>query len=127
MDATQTSSTSAQAPSGPRKARHLIDFDAPRPAPSEQRGSWSLTRVQRWVASTLIVTTALHMAAGASLAAMTLQIPMRSAQIGLNIIAIIFGVLGVAAGLAVHKHKILCWWLLLGALPGVIGMWLTLR
>lgn len=112
----------------PRKRpRHLMDPDAPRrqrDLAAEQR---SLTRVQRWVMSVLIVTTILHLSFGVVVAAMFLPKPVLSAQIGLNVIAAAFGVMAVVAGLLIHGRKPLSPWLLLGVLPGVIGLWLTLR
>ena len=43
------------------RRRHLMDPDNPRPAPS---GSMSLSQVQKWVMSVLVVTTILHLVVG---------------------------------------------------------------
>ena len=86
----------------------------------------SLSRVQQWVLSTLAVTTILHLSAGLVLAAMFLDDRGRSSQIGLDVIAGIFGVLAVAAARAIHRRPILTPWLLVGVVPGVVGVWLTL-
>ena len=51
-------------PEQPRKARHLIDFDAPATPRDAARDAASLTRVQRWVMSVLAVTTVGHLAVG---------------------------------------------------------------
>ena len=83
-------------PARPRKARHLIDLDAPRPVRNVRQEKASLTRVQQWVMSTLAVTTGLHMAAGLILAAMFLDERGTVSQVGLNVIAGIFGVLSTA-------------------------------
>jgi hypothetical protein len=109
-----------------RRRRHLIDPDAPRPVRDPRAEHRSLTRVQRWVMSTLAVTTILHLSAGLVLAAMFLPEPKLSAEIGLNVIAGAFGVIAVIAALAVHQRRIFSWWLLLGLLPTIIGLRLTL-
>ena len=109
----------------PRRARHLIDPTAPRPARDLCRERESLTRVQQWVMSTLAVTTGLHMAAGLILAAMFLDERGPGSQIGLNVIAGVFGVLSVAAALAIHRRPWLSPWLLVGVLPTFVGLWLT--
>jgi hypothetical protein len=109
----------------PRKARHLIDLDAPRPVRNVRQEKASLTRVQQWVMSTVVVTFALHMSAGLILAAMALEERGTTAQVGLNVIAGAFGVLGVAAALAIHRRRPLSAWLLVGTLPCFVGLWLT--
>jgi hypothetical protein len=76
--------------------------------------------------SSLAVTTILHLSVGLILAAMFLPHPSLAAQIGLNVIAGAFGVIAVAAALAIHGHRIASWWLLLGLLPTAAGCWLTL-
>jgi hypothetical protein len=113
------------APPRPRKARHLIDLDAPRPVRNVRQESASLTRVQQWVMSTVVVTMALHMSAGLILAAMALEERGTTAQVGLNVIAGAFGVLGVAAALAIHRRRPLSAWLLAGTIPCFVGLWLT--
>jgi hypothetical protein len=105
-----------------RRARHLIDPANP-PAPS--RYSTELSSVQTWVLSTLAVTTILHMSAGLVVAAAFAQ--AMDARIGLLVIAGLFGVVSVAAGLAIHKRRILSWWLLLGWLPSIVGAWIVFR
>ena len=112
--------------SAPRRARHLMDPNAPRPGRDRQAEVHSLTRVQQWVMSTLAVTTILHLSAGLILAALFLDDRGTSSQIGLDVIAGLFGVIAVAAGLAIHRRSILTPWLAVGFLPGLIGLWLTL-
>lgn len=113
----------------PAKRRsHLIDFDAPRPvrdpsAVAEEEAK--LTRVKQWVTSTLAITTLLHLAVGCVFAALTL--PGRSSQIGLCVIAGIFGIFSVAAGLAIHRRSLLSPWLLLGTIPTMVGIWVINR
>jgi uncharacterized membrane protein len=110
----------------PPRRKHLMDPDAPR-RPTTPAAQKRLTRVQRWVMSTLVVTTILHLAAGLVIAAMFLSEPRLDAQIGLNVIAAAFGVMAVAVALAIHGRSLLSPWLLVGVLPGVLGLWLTLR
>lgn len=88
--------------------------------PQPQRpGSMSLTQVQRWVMSSLAVSTILHLAAGVVLAA--LYVDTLDSQIGLLVVASAFGALAVAVGFMIHQRRPLTPWLLLGVLPGTIG------
>lgn len=111
----------------PRRARHLMDPNAPRPVRDQSREDRSLTRVQRWVMSVLAVSTIAHLAGGIVLAALTIDDPQPGARVGLCIIAGAFGVLSVAVGLAIHGRRVLSPWLILGVLPTVIGLWLLQR
>jgi hypothetical protein len=121
--------SSASTPSTPprKRPRHLLDpseLGRPRDLAAERR---SLTRVQQWVMSVLAVTTILHMSGGLVLAAVFLPEERGvSAQIGLNVIAAVFGMLAIAVGLAIHRRRVLSPWLALGVLPGLVGIWLTL-
>jgi hypothetical protein len=103
----------------PRRAKHLLDPHHPRPP---QRYSTSLSTVQTWVLSTLVVITILHMSAGVLVAALLVDSSKTDAQIGLSIIAGLFGVAAVAAGLAIHRRSLLSGWLLLGWIPTVAGI-----
>jgi hypothetical protein len=114
------------APPVQKRRRHLMDPNAPRPVRDPDAEDRSLTTVQRWVMSTLAVTTILHLSAGVIIAAATQSDPPLSAQIGLNIIAGALGVMAVVAALAIHGRSILSWWLLLGAVPTAVGLSLTL-
>jgi hypothetical protein len=110
----------------PRRPRHLLD-------PADLRGSHqrsigtakALTNVQRWVMSVLVVTTILHFSAGIAVAAVLIDDNRADARIGLNVLAAVTGVLGVAAGRAIHGKRLLSPWLLLGLLPGIVGAVLT--
>jgi len=84
----------------------------------------SLGRVQRWVISTLAVTTILHLAVGLVVAAMFIDDSRLDSRIGLLCIAGAFGVISVLAGLAIHGQRLLSPWLLLGPLPAVVGAYL---
>ncbi len=104
----------------PRRRRHLMDPANP-VRPVDDR---SLTHVQRWVASTLAVFTIAHLALGIVLAAYETPASATAARIGLTVIAGAFGVIAVGAGLAIHRHRLLSPWLLLGLLPAAAGLWL---
>jgi hypothetical protein len=103
-----------------------MDPNAPRPVRDPVRQQERLHRVQRWVMSSLAVTTILHMSAGLIVGAMLLDDPKPGAEVGLNVIAAAFGVMAVAAFLGIHRRSILSPWLALGLIPGAIGLWLTL-
>jgi hypothetical protein len=83
--------------------------------------------VQRWVLSALAVTTILHLAAGVVFAAYFMDASRTDARIGLNAIAGVIGVFAVAAGRLIHQKSAASSWLLLGLIPGLVGVWLVLR
>ncbi len=115
-----------QAPAPAPRRKHLMDPNAPRAVRDPVREQQSLNRVQRWVMSALAVTTILHMSAGLVLGAMSIDDPQPGAEVGLNLIAAAFGVMAVAAFLGIHRRSMVSPWLLLGLVPGVVGLWLTL-
>ena len=85
---------------------HLLDLDAPRRIVQDpEKDARDLARVQRWVMSTLAVTT--------------------SSKVGLNVIAGIFGAFAIAVGRAIHGKRIVSPWLLLAVVPTAVGLWLT--
>ena len=105
---------------------HLLDLDAPRRVIQDpEKDARDLARVQRWVMSTLAVTTILHLAVGLVVAAVMLDDAPDSSKIGLTVIAGIFGSMAVATGLAIHGKRIVSPWLLLGVVPTAVGLWLT--
>ncbi len=110
-----------ESPARPRR-RHLIDPSNPPPPPTKA----SLSHVQQWVMSVLAGTTILHLSLGLLLAAWYIEGDQLVPVIGLEVIAGIFGVLAVATGLAIHRRPVLSPWLLLGTLPGVVGIIVTL-
>ncbi|QBX56125.1 hypothetical protein EXE58_12055 [Nocardioides seonyuensis] len=126
-DTTATPATATPTTVTPRRARHLMDPDAPRPARDQAREDRSLSRVQRWVMSVLAVTTIGHLAGGIVLAALTIDDPQPGARVGLCVIAGAFGVLAVVVGLAIHGRRLLSPWLLVGLLPTVVGLLLLQR
>lgn len=100
----------------PRPRKHLMVPGAP---PRQRTDAMSLSQVQRWVISTLVVSTILHLAAGLVLAAM--YVDTLDAQIGLVAIAGAFGVISVVVALMIHQKNPLSPWLALGVLPAVVG------
>ena len=107
----------------PRRARHLLDPDNPRPARPSSR-AMSTERVQMWVASALVVTTLGHLAAGIVVAAFYLDSSRTGARVTLLVIAGIFGVIAVAVARAIHRRPLLSGWLVVGWLPTAIGCYL---
>lgn len=108
----------------PRRARHLMDPNAPRRV-RDPHAEARLARVQQWVLSSLAVTTILHMSVGLIVGAMFLDEQDLTGRVGLSVIAGGFGVMSVAVGLAIHRRSMRSPWLLLGALPLLAGLWLT--
>src|SRR3546814_1038461 len=62
------------------------------------------------------------MQVGRILGAMAIGEGHTDAQVGLMVIATIFGMLAVAAGMAIHQRHPLSPWLLLGLVPTLIGI-----
>ena len=105
-----------------------MDPDNPRREvrkPSDS-GPMHLEPVQKWVLSALAFTTIIHMAGGLVIAAMYVDDSRTDAQIGLNILAAAFGVIAVAVARAIHQRKLVSPWLLLGLVPGIVGLFLVL-
>lgn len=105
-----------------------MDPDNPRrEVKSAATGAMHLEPVQKWVLSVLAATTIVHLAVGLVIAALYVDDSRTDAQIGLNILAGAFGVIAVAVFRAIHQWKMFSLWLLLGVVPTVVGLWLTLR
>jgi hypothetical protein len=83
----------------------------------------SLGRVQKWVLSTLAVSTIFHLAAGLVVAA--LYVDTLDAQIGLLAISGAFGVIAIAVGVLIHQRSPLTPWLALGLIPPAVGAFLV--
>lgn len=111
----------------PRRRRHLIDPDAPRPVRDRASEDKSLTRVQRWVMSALVVTLILHLVMGLIVAAVLIDDPRPGARVGLCVISGAFGVIAVALALLIHGKRPLSPWLLLGLVPSAVGIVLVSR
>ena len=88
--------------SGPPAVRkHLMTPGQPRP---QQRDSMSLGSVQRWVMSTLITITILHLSAGVVVAAYFSD--KLVSQIGLLVISALFGLIAVSVGTGFSMVKV---------------------
>lgn len=116
----------ADPPTPPRRARHLIDPTAP-PRRRDPHADARLARVQQWVMSALAVTTLAHLCAGLVIAALFLDEEETVARVGLSVIAGAFGVMAVGIARAIHRRPPLSPWLVAGMLPAVVGVWLVLR
>ena len=101
-----------------------MDPNAPRKAP-DPKDLERLQRVQRRVMSVLLVTTVLHLSVGLVIAADHVDEDRLDARIGLNVIATAFMVGGIAATLLINHRSWKSPWLLLGLLPGIVGIWWT--
>ena len=102
----------------PKPRRHLMTPGQP-PRATRQDQERSLTNVQKWVMSTLVVSTILHLAAGLVLAAA--YVDPTSSKVGLLVIAGAFGVIAVAAGMLIHQKSLRSPWLALGLLVPLVG------
>jgi hypothetical protein len=97
-----------------------MDPANPRPRVSARPGM-SLSTVQMWVLSVLVVSTMLHFAGGLVLAAFYVDDDRTDAQVGLLVLAGVFGILSVLAGALIHRKRLFGWWLGLGLLPALVG------
>ena len=79
----------------------------------------SLTSVQRWVMSSLVAMTILHLSAGVVVAAYFSS--RLDARIGLLVISAAFGLVAFEAALLIHRHRLVSWWLLPGLVPAAVG------
>ena len=99
-----------------------MDPNAPR-KPADPEDLARLQRVQRRVLAALTITTVLHLAVGFIIAADHVDADRLDAQLALIAIGTAFGIGGIAATLAILRRSMLSWWLALGVLPGVLGVW----
>jgi hypothetical protein len=102
---------------------HLLDpNNLPKPSPRAQQ---SLSNVQRWVMSSLAVTTIAHLVAGLIIAAWFIEEARTDARVGLLVIAGAFGAIAIAAFRAIHQKSIASPWLALGAIPSAaVAFWM---
>jgi len=108
----------------PTRRRHLMDPAHPQRPSVESR---EITHVQQWVLSVLVTTTILHLSAGLAFAGVFADGSRPGAGVGLNVLASVCGVGAVLAARLIHRRKPLSWWLLLGLLPGLVGLWFVLH
>lgn len=115
--------------------KHLIDpatlqpgAQRPRQRPEErQRDLEKLTRVKQWVTSALLVTTMFHLSVGLMIAAYFTDEDRTDARIGLNVLAGILWIAGIAGARAIHKKSPVSLWLVAGLALPALGLYLTLR
>jgi hypothetical protein len=82
-----------------------------------------LERVQRWVMSGLLLTTAFVLAGG--LALLTGHVHRAGSTPGLLAISCVVGVLAVAGVRGINQKPVLTPWLLLGLVPALLMGWLV--
>jgi hypothetical protein len=103
------------------RSKHLLDLNTPPRARQAQRPSMSLTRVQQWVASTVIL-----------IVGMGITIPLAGispfieegqgapgAAVGLWVMSVVWGLATMVGVLVVLRHRLLSPWLLVGIIPAV--------
>jgi hypothetical protein len=88
--------------------------------------SREITRVQQWVLSVLVATTIAHLSVGLAVAGVYADGSRPGAGVGLNILAGVSGVAGLVAARLIHRRTPFAWWVLLGLLPGLVGLWVVL-
>lgn len=82
-----------------------------------------VVRVQRWVASALVMTVTYLLAGGlALLSATSTQTGARPGLLGISVVAGLMGVVGMRL---INAKPILTGWLVLGALPAAFGWFVT--
>jgi hypothetical protein len=82
--------------------------------------------VRQWVLSVLVTTTVLHLSAGLAIAGVFADGSRPGAGVGLNVLASVCGVGAVLAARLIHGRRPMSWWLLLGLVPGLVGLWFVL-
>jgi hypothetical protein len=103
-----------------RRRRHLMDPAHPQRSSVDSR---EITRVRQWVLSVLVTTTVLHLSAGLAIAGVFADGSRPGAGVGLNVLASVCGVGAVLAARLIHGRRPMSWWLLLGLVPGLVGLW----
>jgi FtsH-binding integral membrane protein len=83
-----------------------------------------IDRVQKWVMSALMLTTAVIFAVGLALLAANNDRP--GAKPGLLIIAGAVGLLAFGAARVIHQKSVVSPWLLVGVLPAAVGWYFVL-
>jgi len=115
--------------------KHLIDPATLQPGaqrtrqrPEErQRDLEKLARVKEWVTSALVLTTMFHLSVGLIIAAIYTDSDRTDARIGLNVIAGVLWIAGIAGARAIHHKKPVSLWLAAGIVMPAIGLFLTFR
>ena len=112
-----------------KRPRHLMDPDDLRREVIRPTGpgALALEPVQQWVLSVLAATTIGLLAAGLAMGASTVDESRTGVRAGLSILAGVFGVVAVAVFRGSHQKRFLSPWLLLGLVPGTVGIFVVLR
>lgn len=112
----------------PRRARHLMDPNAPRKRVTPEDVA-RLEHVQRTVMSVLVATTILHLSAGMVIGAFFIDDTERVAQVGLCLVGGAFGVLALLAAYVIHRKPITltraATALAVGCVPALIGLYVV--
>ena len=93
---------------------------------SPSLASREITVVQQWVLSVLVATTILHLSVGLALAGVLADGSRPGAGVGLNVLASVCGVGAVVAARLIHRRTPMSGWLLVGLLPGAVGLWFVM-
>jgi hypothetical protein len=90
---------------------------------STQRSPMSITRVQQWVASSVIFMVGMGIAGPMAAVSQFMEDGRGApgAAVGLWIMSALWGVATAAAILIVHQHRLLSAWLLLGLVPAAVA------
>ena len=82
-----------------------------------------ITRVQQWVASTLLLVVGLTPSVALALVSVWMldERGMRDNAVGLWVMSAVWGVATMAGTLLIHRHRLLSPWLLLGVLPAAVA------
>ena len=106
---------------GPKRPRHLMDPNAPVRTASDQ----SVTGVQRWVMTALVMTVAFLLAGGWVMIAVEI-VTKQAGQVILLLNSAAFGIAGVVAARIIHQKSPLSPWLLVGFIPAIVGAFVVL-
>lgn len=83
-----------------------------------------IVRVQRWVMSALLLTTAALFAGGLALLSVTVE-DRGGSRIGLNVIAAFVGISAMVGVRLINEKSWKTLWLLLGLLPSAVALYLA--
>jgi hypothetical protein len=90
--------------------------------PVRQVNDRAFTQVQRWVVSALAVVTIMHLSVGLVIGALFLNEDAPVSRFGVCVIGGAFGLVAAAVGRLIHQKPIASPWLLLGLVPGLVGL-----
>ena len=85
-----------------------------------------VVRINRSDRPVLVATTILHLAAGLAIAGVFADGSRPGAGVGLNVLSGVCGVAAIVAARLIHQKRPFSWWLVLGLVPGLVGLWFVL-